>query len=808
LRLSAIGLASALLTVLFVAVAPAHAAGIPSVRPEPQPDNPFVSGDQSQKVVDATCANLQSKLNVATRDQFIRLNSSDGTVGTAGRKLCNSAYTLTNPQPSSVPQTPDYGVYLVGDPTDGNVDGFDGFDLGNRIFTGTDTNRFTVQALVFQNSFKTGKGGAIDISGDSALGVFDSEFTANQATDRGGAIHVADTQSSTAGGNSFQGNLFGSTTDATKGNKADIGGAVSVESGKSNVGSSGAGGNVFAHNSAKSTGGALDWDLSTGQNATFDNNLFTHNTAGGSGGGARINSPGGGFLSFFSETFENNSLDPVDGGPTGDHRGGGLLVQRTSGASTQQENSVFRENTIGGFNDQDQAGAGEAIVGNSLNISSRRNKWLSNTVVQAGVDFDAEGGGLAVIGDGSHFTGFLDVFAGNLAGSEIVGAQTGAQNGTGGGIYTGDSNTLELSDTTVAGNKVGPGGTFPGLAGNGSDALILVNAIVSNPGPPDIGGFSTANTNVSYTDACRSDGTPFPGTGNICADPKLLNPDTPGVAGTGIRETSQSPTIDKGNDANFIQRLGEDPREDFEGNLRPVDGDGDGHTTDMGAYESPEVAPRQTQQPQVTKPAPPPAPLAAAVVCGRREISLVRADLRRHSVVLTGLVASRFAGKRVTILANYNPAGKATTLGTVTATSAGQFTATVKRPPAGKVIKARFRAKVDRFTSVPLKLPQSVSSRSVHQNGSTIEFRGKVKRSVLGRGNTVVVKRLVCGRYHKVGEAKPDGNGNFVVRFAAPALGTSAFYRPETTVLDRPGGSRYVKQYGRAISITVTSQTG
>ena len=811
--LAGVGMLAAALVAGLLASAPAQAAGIePGSRPEPQPDNPFVNGDQGQKVVNATCADLQAKLDAAKRDDFIRLDSSAG-IGPAGRKLCNTAYTLGTPGDATEPQTPYYGVYLVGDPTDGNVDGFDGADPVTRSLTATGSGRVTIWALAFINGSVTTNGGALEATGDSSLGVFGSEFTNNHADGSGGAIHVADAVNpNDAGGTSIQTSLFGSTTDASKGNSAAIGGAVSVVSRKTNVSAAGAGGNEFANNVATQTGGALDWSLGTGasQNLNFDNNIYTLNKAGGSGGGAHVRGESAVSISFGTELFANNSVEPMTGAPGGDHRGGGLYLDTNGAGSVRHHNNTFRSNSIGAFPDGDLAGGGEAIVGNSTNVRSQFDKWLSNTVVRSGVENQSEGGGLALIGAGITFHGWVDVFAGNRVGSEVVGTQAGPA-GEGGGIYTGSSSTLELADTTVAGNTVGAGGTFPGIAGDGDDNLKATNSLFWNPGPvPDVGGFE--GLNISYTDACQANNTAYPGTGNICADPLLLNAANPGTAGTGIRQTAQSPTIDKANDSLFFQEAGEGPFRDFEGDPRPVDGDGDGHTADMGADESPPVGPNtqpQPQpQPQVTKPAP--VIVAPGAVCGRREISLVRADLRRGKVVLTGLVSSRFAGKPVTILANYRPTGAAarTTLATVTANAAGQFTATVARPPTGKLIKARFRARVDRFTSFPLKLPQAVSSRSVRQVGSTIEFRGKVKRSVLGRANPVVVKRLVCGRYRKVGEAKPASNGNFVVRFATRDLAGAAFYRPETTVLDHPGGTRYVKQYGRAISISLTGQTG
>ena len=66
----------------------------------------------------------------------------------------------------------------------------------------------------------------------------------------------------------------------------------------------------------------------------------------------------------------------------------------------------------------------------------------------------------------------------------------------------------------------------------------------------------------------------------------------------------------------------------------------------------------------------------------------------------------------------------------------------------------------------------------------------------------MVVKRILCGQYTTVGQAKPNRRGAYVVRFPAPATGGSALYRAETSVLARPGSKRYVKQFARAIGIT------
>jgi hypothetical protein len=203
-------------------------------------------------------------------------------------------------------------------------------------------------------------------------------------------------------------------------------------------------------------------------------------------------------------------------------------------------------------------------------------------------------------------------------------------------------------------------------------------------------------------------------------------------------------------------------------------------------------------------------PLSPKSSCLRREISLVRADVRRRRVVLSGLVQPRFVGQPIRILANYRAAkaGALTRLATVRSNAAGQFKATVRRPARKTFNKARFRAQVDRFRSAPLKLPQSLSSTSIKQVGGQIVLRGKVKRSLLGRRNRVTIKRLVCGRYRTVAGARPGRNGRYVTRFSVPANVAVALFRAETRVLSRPRGRRYVKQYARAISITLTSSTG
>jgi hypothetical protein len=147
--------------------------------------------------------------------------------------------------------------------------------------------------------------------------------------------------------------------------------------------------------------------------------------------------------------------------------------------------------------------------------------------------------------------------------------------------------------------------------------------------------------------------------------------------------------------------------------------------------------------------------------------------------------------------------GKPEKLGSVTAGADGQFQGRVKKPSRGLFNLARYRAQVGTAKSVELKLPQSLASTTLKQvGGGMLELRGQVERALLGKRNAVVVKRILCGRYTTVGEAKPNRRGVYVVRFPAPATGGSALYRAETRVLSRPGSKRYVKQFARAIGIT------
>jgi hypothetical protein len=779
------GLAVAVLALLLLAVAPPA---------------------QATEYVVTQCSDLQPKIDGSSAGDVITL-----TVSCTGSWTAKS-FSMFAPIGSGAELTiqgSGAGITLTGNGT-------------QRILTGDDVRRLLIQNITFRGGIASAAGadgGAIEITGYSGLQVFNSAFFANQANDRGGAIHVA-SETPPLGENSLGvsalGNVFGSSTVQLDGNTAATGGAISVETPGVNDQFS-LNGNLFTNNEASSNGGAFDFELAPagGANVSLNENQVIANRAGGSGGGGHLDGPIG-FLNVTNSLYENNSVEPVTGFPATDHFGGGLFL---GGGLPNLAHNTFKGNSVKAFpNGGNLGGGGLAVLGTGVNAQSEYSRIEGNTVAAplANTQFESEGGGLFFSGDGGRWQGFLDAIAGNSVGA----------GGEGGGIYVGapvGATSLELAEVTVAANSVGAGGQFAGIAGDPQDDLQLWNSIVYTGGAGDIGGFDSFD--IQYSDACTTAGGVFGGPGNICADPKL-------VGGANVHQTVLSPTIDKGSDELFNMVGGERANEDYEGDLRPTDGDGDGHTVDMGADETPAGF---IAQPPVIPPPPPqcsdqvdndgdgaidaadpgclPGPTdnnegdetaRDLVLCGQRQISLVRADVRGSKVVLSGIVATSLAGQKVQLTVRYlGQTGKAQKLGSVTPGADGQFQARVKKPPKKLFNDARYQAKVGTAKSVELKLPQSLASSSLKQAaGATLELRGRVDRALLGKRNPVVIKRILCGKYTTVGQARPNKKGAYAVRFPSPPSQGSALYRAETKVLARPGSKRYVKQFARAIGIT------
>ena len=198
-------------------------------------------------------------------------------------------------------------------------------------------------------------------------------------------------------------------------------------------------------------------------------------------------------------------------------------------------------------------------------------------------------------------------------------------------------------------------------------------------------------------------------------------------------------------------------------------------------------------------------------ICGRRAISLVRADVRGKKVKLTGLVGSALFGKRVTIQTDPKGARNSafTTTTTVTASSTGAFTATVDRPKRSDFVSVRYRARSGGATSKSLKLPQRLTSRSVKSAKNTITVKGRVKKSVLGRRNNVIDPPADLWSLPQGRQRQARRDGKYTVTFPLTKSSDEvAFYRAEARVLRKRGSKVYVIQYARAIVIRTTGQTG
>jgi hypothetical protein len=133
-------------------------------------------------------------------------------------------------------------------------------------------------------------------------------------------------------------------------------------------------------------------------------------------------------------------------------------------------------------------------------------------------------------------------------------------------------------------------GNDGGIAGGGTRASTLYNCTLANNSAANIGGgvySSTVFNSILYSNAAAADAnyshsvvnfscaTPLAsGPGNLTNDPAFVD-----IFASNFRLNSGSPCVDAGMNVAGLTN-------DLDGNLRPLDGNGDGSSLfDMGAYE-------------------------------------------------------------------------------------------------------------------------------------------------------------------------------------------------------------------------------
>ena len=493
------------------------------------------------------CGGLQSAMDEAP----------SGTVITLNRMCSGKTYTL----PTNVQLT------LQGTPGAG----FDGNGTVGPLLSGTNVKGTVIRNLIFRDGAADtgqleGVAAAISIEGNSFPKILNSRFINNATTEGGAVAGAVSIFTNSTNEVRIANNVFGGAIPAS-GNRSDLNaGALSLyfESAPKVVVSN----NLFRNNTSALRSGGLHLVGTAGGEALVSGNTFLKNHSGEEGGGMFVQFQGE--ISYLNNVFRENTLDA---GSEDTRRGGALSIQALGATTVIQRGNLLVGNSIG--TTAHAQGAGEYLfMGEGATFRSRNDRILMNSAASP----DAKGGGLFV------FPSQADPVKHTLTNLVVAGNTLGA-NGQGGGIYTPlqgidcASNCaihLEIRNSTISGNTVGAGGEGSQIIGGLEDRMDIYNSIVYQDGSnSDLFGVGMGTT--SYSDICYN-GAPNVGTGMVCVDPQLRDPNN-----GDIHQTPTSPTRDIGSNALIPSVLSTD----FEGQLRIMDSDASGsRIVDMGADEA------------------------------------------------------------------------------------------------------------------------------------------------------------------------------------------------------------------------------
>ena len=432
------------------------------------------------------CAGLQAALNQVQNGDVITLD-----------QLC----TKTNSGPANgaflIPDSNSVSFTLTGKP--GSGAGFNGTGVSHSLLSAGFTSSNLITIRITHLTFEHGTAGTSE--------------TGSGAPFDGGAIHLSGDYDIALGHDTFSNNGLASSDFLSGGAVALFGGG---RSGSISITNS-----IFVKNAASEFGGAVDIEEANSNNEQIP-------------------------ITLSHDLFSSNSLSHASG--SSNLLGGAIAIENSSAgeALVTQTSNRFLDNSITGGGASANGGA-EGMYG--MDLSSTGDVFIGNSLRAAPSGFDSEGAALSIENNTCNpstpltlthtATNLLvagnSITAGGAAGSAHGAIYVGCNEGTGG-------NNLTLSDSTVSGNA-GGGGTA-GIFGDPTDNLTLNNSILAgNSGGATVTGFgSGGSVTAMYSDLCTH--VPFTGSHNICAAPKLVSAPTGNV-----RETSSSPTIDRGSNA-------------------------------------------------------------------------------------------------------------------------------------------------------------------------------------------------------------------------------------------------------------------